>query len=601
MANAKILVVEDEVILAKNIETKLEALGYSVLDTVSSGKKAIQLAGKLNPDLVLMDIRLKGDVDGVETAEQIRTRYEIPVIYLTAYADDQTLKRAKITEPFGYILKPFEVAELHSNIEMALYKREMEKKLKESEARYRAVSELSSDFAFTFNIKPDNRLIHEWTTEAYSRITGYSPEEIDKLGGLENIIYPDDFSIFSKYLETIISNQMCKGEFRIVTKNGKIRWLQCYCRSIWNDVENRAVKIYGAAKDITDRKYAEDALRESDDFNFALFQYNPIETIVVDPEGKIIRFNLAQEKSGNRLPNINDVMFKEYANNYEIDMYTELIKCIKTSKVKAFPEIKSEKKVYCITISPFSKGAIITSQDITERKKAEEELLNYQKQLRSMASELSLVEERERRRIASELHDRIGQSLFILRLKLSTLQDNHSSTDFSESIKEIHKLLDQIIQHTRNLTFELSPPILYELGLEAALEWLTEQMQEQWSIQIDFKGTTENFQLDNDVSMILFKAVRELLSNVIKHAKAKRVKTLVKDVNNSVKIDIIDDGIGFHIDKKDLNISKMAGFGLFNIMERIDYLGGKFEIKSKPGHGTHVTLIVPKNEIRKKE
>lgn len=133
MATAQILVVEDENIIAKDIQTSLKSLGYAVPAVASSGKEAIKKAAEIRPDLVLMDIVLKGDMDGIEAAEHMRDRYHIPVIYLTAYGDDQTLERARATEPFGYILKPFDERELHSTIKMALYKSQMEKKLKESE------------------------------------------------------------------------------------------------------------------------------------------------------------------------------------------------------------------------------------------------------------------------------------------------------------------------------------------------------------------------------------------------------------------------------------------------------------------------------------
>ncbi|MEA3415955.1 MAG: response regulator [Thermodesulfobacteriota bacterium] len=133
MTNTQILIVEDEGIIAKDIQNTLESLGYAVPAIASSGEEAIKKATETLPDLALMDILLEGDMDGVEAAEQIRDRFDIPVVYLTAYADEETLQRAKITEPYGYILKPFEERELHTTIEMAIYKHKMERKLRESQ------------------------------------------------------------------------------------------------------------------------------------------------------------------------------------------------------------------------------------------------------------------------------------------------------------------------------------------------------------------------------------------------------------------------------------------------------------------------------------
>ncbi len=141
MTEGRILVVEDEAIAAKSIESNLDKLGYAVVGRVSSGDGAVRLAGETQPDLVLMDIKLQGDTDGIAAAELIRTRYHIPVVYLTAHADEETLGRAKITQPFGYVLKPFDLRDLHVAIEMARYLHAMDQE------RERLVAELQEAVA----------------------------------------------------------------------------------------------------------------------------------------------------------------------------------------------------------------------------------------------------------------------------------------------------------------------------------------------------------------------------------------------------------------------------------------------------------------------
>ncbi|MBU4420281.1 MAG: response regulator, partial [Proteobacteria bacterium] len=178
MPNSKILIVEDEGVIAKDIKNILSFLGYSVIAVASSGEEAIEKAKEMHPDLVLMDIVLEGDMDGVKAAEQIRDSFDIPVIYLTAYSDNTTLQRAKITEPYGYILKPFQERELYTTIEMALYKHQVEKKLKESEEKFRAIFEHATDGMLVVDLETKKFITGN---AMLCEMLGYSPEEINNL------------------------------------------------------------------------------------------------------------------------------------------------------------------------------------------------------------------------------------------------------------------------------------------------------------------------------------------------------------------------------------------------------------------------------------
>jgi signal transduction histidine kinase len=240
-----------------------------------------------------------------------------------------------------------------------------------------------------------------------------------------------------------------------------------------------------------------------------------------------------------------------------------------------------------------------------ERKKAEIKMLDYQKQLRSLASELSLAEERERRRIATELHDHIGQNLAISKIKLGLIRESAATTKFAGPLEEIHKLIDQTIRFTRSLTFELSPPVLYEFGLEAAIEWLAERIQDQYDIQVHIENDQQDKPLSDDVRVLLFQAVRELLINVVKHAQSKRVSVQIAKQGQNIRLQVEDFGKGFDVATMESNTAKPSGFGIFNIRERLKHFGGSVEIKSAPSQGTRVTLMVPlkshTNEISARE
>jgi len=139
MSNAHIMIVEDEAIVALDLQHKLKTLGYAVSGVASSGEEAVRKVPQTRPDLVLMDIKLKGDMDGIDAAQRVRDEFNIPVVYLTAYSDENTLQRAKVTEPAGYLLKPFKDRELHATIEMALYKHKIEMELKKSAQRFATI------------------------------------------------------------------------------------------------------------------------------------------------------------------------------------------------------------------------------------------------------------------------------------------------------------------------------------------------------------------------------------------------------------------------------------------------------------------------------
>ncbi len=240
-----------------------------------------------------------------------------------------------------------------------------------------------------------------------------------------------------------------------------------------------------------------------------------------------------------------------------------------------------------------------TVLDVTKRKEAEEKLLLYQQHLRSLASQLSLAEERLRRRIATELHDHISQNLAISKMKLDSLIDSAGSKQ-AKSLREVADTLAQTIETTRTLTFEVSPPVLYELGFIAAVGWLTKQTKRRFGLDVEFADDGKSKKLDTDVRVLLFQAVRELLVNIVKHAGASKAYVTTKRVKDSIRIIVEDDGIGFDASGISTSDYTKGGFGLFNIRERIDQIGGKFELHSGPGSGTKITLTAPLLKTAKK-
>ena len=253
MTQTRILVVEDESIVALDIQERLESMGYDVPTTVAAGEKAIVQAGLLRPDLVLMDIHLQGQMDGIEAADHIRRQYGIPVIYLTANADHPTVQRAKFTEPFGYVIKPFEERELHTTIEVALYKHQSEHRLKESEQRYRLLAELSPEAII---VQTDEGIVY--ANPAAAGLFGARTVETLLGRGVADFVHPDSRENFRARERHLRENQQSdlKAE-KFVRLDGQVRDVEVVMASV----------IYGGkpatqilTRDITERRRAEEQL-----------------------------------------------------------------------------------------------------------------------------------------------------------------------------------------------------------------------------------------------------------------------------------------------------------------------------------------------------
>ncbi len=235
------------------------------------------------------------------------------------------------------------------------------------------------------------------------------------------------------------------------------------------------------------------------------------------------------------------------------------------------------------------------ARDITQRKEAERKLLEYQQQLRSLASQLSLTEARERKRIAADLHDRIGQALALTRIKLGTLKAGTGSAKQIRSIDETIDLIEVTIREVRTLIFNLSSPLLYEVGLKAALEQMVEQFQDEHGILISLEDDELPKPINIDGSVVLFQAVRELMLNVVKHARARHIRVSMNCRNNSIEITVQDDGAGFDVSRNAFRPGREGGYGLFSIRERLEYLGGSLAVESLPGRGTRAALALELN------
>ena len=290
VVDAKILIVEDEGITALEIQNKVESWGYSVVDVVSSGEDAVKIAMERKPNLILMDVVLKEKLTGIEAAKIIKKNQDVPVIYLTAYGDEKTLQNAKLTIPQAYIIKPFEENELKFAVEMALFKHEMEIKLKRSEEKYRTLAENARDIIFIMDL--DDRV--KYVNNFALKLLGLKPEEI--LGKSIKNFFPMDVSDKqrSELDKNVQKNTSIRIESKILFPQSEM-WLDTQLIPL-KDKNCKTYGIMGISRDITHRRTIEDALRKSEEKYRAMVENISDVIFMVDNGGKITYISPTIEK-----------------------------------------------------------------------------------------------------------------------------------------------------------------------------------------------------------------------------------------------------------------------------------------------------------------
>jgi signal transduction histidine kinase len=234
-----------------------------------------------------------------------------------------------------------------------------------------------------------------------------------------------------------------------------------------------------------------------------------------------------------------------------------------------------------------------SGRDVTAMREAENALAQHDSQLRALATEITLAEERARRKLASELHDGPAQNLTGISLSLAAIKRGITDRTLLERVVEIEQVLADTTLQTRTLMLELAPPGLHESGLVDALRWLADRVRQQQRLLVTVEDDGSPKPLEDSVQVLLFQTVRELLQNVIKHARSKRATVRCAVNQDQLVLDVLDPGVGFEVDSISRLPTRHGGFGLFNIRERLKLMGGSIDIHSVIGEGTTVRIHVP--------
>ncbi|HVP96774.1 PAS domain S-box protein [Methanoregula sp.] len=256
MTAARILIVEDERIVAEDLRLTLIQLGYEIAGSTGTGEEAVRLAREASPDLILMDIYLAGKINGITATEEIRKFSPVPVVYLTAFADTAIMEKARVTQPYGYILKPYQERELNTVIEISLYKYQIDRQLRESEEKYRCIVETANEGIWGIDAEGKTTLVNR----QMATLIGHSPDEITGHRIIE-FIFPGDLPIFSRELEEQRSGKPGSYDLRMLHRDGTVRWMHISATPVY-DEKGAFSGSFSMFTDIHDRVTAQEKLHQ---------------------------------------------------------------------------------------------------------------------------------------------------------------------------------------------------------------------------------------------------------------------------------------------------------------------------------------------------
>jgi PAS domain S-box-containing protein len=606
-----ILIVDDESANLQLLSELLGREGYQVRPT-DSPQVAIDSALARPPKLILLDVRMP-EMDGFEVCRLLkqdeRTR-EIPIIFISALQDVEDKVRGFEAGGVDFISKPIQEEEVLARVRthLALHNMQLHledlvakrtTELSESKTSLEKAQQLARIGSWSWDVKTDTVT---WSKTLYE-ITGLDPKKPPPSYEMHPSLYtPESWVRLSQAVTSALNEgQPYDLELDMVRPDGLMRHTSTRGRAVKSN-DGCTVRLFGTVQDITELKRATEELVKSEAKYRDLVDTSLVGVFRSKLNGQLIFINQALVRmfdfdSSEQMavegalalwadPNrrerfLTKLREQGYVNNFETEAITHTGRPIHV--------------IFSATLNGENISGMV--MDITDRKRAEQKLIDYQQRLKALAFQLTIAEEQERRTIAVDLHDHVGQSLALAHIQLDEILEAESVLERTLLVKDISRILLKALQDTRYLISDLSSPSMNQIGLAAAIsEWLEEVIAKRRGLKTEFIDDTDDNHrksLDNNVRALLFRNVRELLTNVIKHSRAQNVRVRLISEGSCLKIIVEDDGVGFNPDADNTKQKQAEGFGLFSIQERMDDLGGTFDIQSHPGKGCRVTLISP--------
>ena len=603
-----ILIVDDNEGIRKSLKLIFNKKGYKTY-TAETAQEALKKAHKKYFNIALIDFKLP-DMEGTILLGKLKEIYpKMSCFIITAYAFLQNVRMAARINADGYFIKPLIIEDVLYRIEKILKEQLIEKKLKESEERYRTVFENTG----TATVIIEEDTILSLANTEFEKLTGYSKKEIENKMKWTDFVIPEDLKRMIKYhiaRRKAGERPPTEYEFRMTDKKGNIK-----------NIFVKAALISGTKKsvasliDITDRKQTQENIKKAKNELQMIMDSVPVMIYYKDTKNRIIRVNKTLANSlkmpiGNLIGKTTEELFpKEQAENMRKDD-KEVIISGKAKRNIIQPYTTPDGIRWLITEKiPYRDkkgkvtGVISLSKDVTKQRQIEEKLQDYLKQikkdrksLKRLSKKLINAQEEERQKISETIQDDIGQYITAIKIYMSVIEkaiDKNNISKVKEGLTETKSLLEQVFEQLRKLNIDLRSPLLRDLGLVPALSAYVNSYKKRENIDIDFEVINLKKRLNKEIEIVIFRIVQEAFTNISKHACADNIYLRLENKKSKVFVLIKDNGRGFNTK----NVSGLEesgnGLGLIEMRERIEAIGGNLDIKSSLRKGTQLLLEMP--------
>jgi PAS domain S-box-containing protein len=590
MAQTRILVVEDEVLIAEEIRERLLQAGYAVVGLVDRGEAAIEAAGSARPDLVLMDIRLKGPLDGIAAAAEIFERYAVPIVYLTAHSDQATLQRAKTRAAFGYVLKPFQIENLLATIEVAIHRARLEAGLREHNLAFATILGGLSEAVVTTDLRGRVRFVNA----AAESLTGWAAAAaIDR--PLREVLRLTDEHGAPRHAQAATTVVATRATVRLgpgdwLERAGGERVAVEGSVAPVTDYVDRVVGATFALRDVTATRAAERSLRARTDELRVVVETAVDGVLLLDGEGRVLLFNPACEALFGRSADhaigrhIDEFIPRPGERGWREELAGPAPR-LWPSRARACSARREDGTPFPVEVSVGETNRdgrpafVVVVHDVSDRRALE-------------AAYVGAVAH-EQARVAQDLHDGLGQELTGLALILAAIERSALDRGLpnASDVGRARDLTSHAITTCRGVARGLLPVAEGHGGLVAGLRELVRQLGE-------FKGPEIRCSiieaaavgLSPETADHLYRIAQEALNNAIKHARAQSITVTLEIDRRHVSLSICDDGRGLvAVPTSDGH----DGLGLKTMRYRAELIGAHLSVGSPATRGTCVVCDCP--------